>query len=498
MKSGAAGSEEVHPSWQESEGAVNEDEAPPPPPPPASLSVHCWEMGTRDGPHSRQRVRGSWASWHSQGDPWEDAVVPRQRAPGGGPAAAHAALPGPAPLPVHLASARLQAPVSHSPPSGGSITLSAVGGSRATEPAARCPCLQQTLSFPGCCSLVDQATQMCWSSLCFLYFFILLRFKLMLLSSQTLAHPGAPEGRALPAAGEGRNRTPACAHPGFWRTGARRDGPHWQGPSHHLPVHSCRSPRSAFRHCDLHTCEDVAAASHRLGPRQGSPGTGRSESLGAPGRDQGWGEGPGCGGSRRSAGCGQRGRSYSLSQMLRPRGRGLSLVHFSAQRPASNKKAIERVSHRLKVAQPHKVTSSQKLHRGLLLLLEVGTSRGPPGFLPPPEEQRVLMWEPHPCPGLLSPRGPLREATEAQRQRAWWRHSDSDSTHSRGCGQQTSAPPPYSAWDPPHTTLSPGLHPPRALPAPAQLCCPCLDTPGISRPLSSSRLWAGKNRSSNI
>ena len=41
MKSGGAGSGEVHPSWQESEGAANEDTAPPPPPPPTSLSVRC-------------------------------------------------------------------------------------------------------------------------------------------------------------------------------------------------------------------------------------------------------------------------------------------------------------------------------------------------------------------------------------------------------------------------------------------------------------------------
>lgn len=54
MKSGAAGSGEVHPSWQESEGAVNENAAPPLPP-PASLSVCCQEMGTRDGPvHVRE------------------------------------------------------------------------------------------------------------------------------------------------------------------------------------------------------------------------------------------------------------------------------------------------------------------------------------------------------------------------------------------------------------------------------------------------------------
>lgn len=45
MKSGAAGSGEVHPSWQESEGAVNEDAAPPLPPPPVSLSAGKWERG---------------------------------------------------------------------------------------------------------------------------------------------------------------------------------------------------------------------------------------------------------------------------------------------------------------------------------------------------------------------------------------------------------------------------------------------------------------------
>ena len=174
MKSGGAGSGEVHPSWQESEGAANEDTAPPPPPPPTSLSVRCWEMGTRDETHSRQRVRGSWASWCSQGDPWEDAVVPRQRAPGGGPAAARAALPGPATLPV--SSGVCQA-------SGAGVTLSTIRGQHHTlcRPGAAeqqsllpgCSCLQQMLSFPGCCSLMDQATQMCWCSLCFLYFFIL-------------------------------------------------------------------------------------------------------------------------------------------------------------------------------------------------------------------------------------------------------------------------------------------------------------------------------------
>lgn len=128
MKSRAAGSGEVHPSWQESEGAVNEDAAPPLPPPPASLSVCCREVGTRDGPRSRQGVSGSWASWCSQGDPWEDAVVPRQRARGGGPTAARTALPGPAPRPVS-SGVRWA--------SGAGITLSAIAGSGATEPAAR-------------------------------------------------------------------------------------------------------------------------------------------------------------------------------------------------------------------------------------------------------------------------------------------------------------------------------------------------------------------------
>lgn len=207
-----------------------------------------------------------------------------------------------------LASAGLQAPASHSPPLRGAEQQSRLPG---------CSCLQGTLSFPEC-SFMGQATQMCWSSLYFLYFFILLRFQLMLLSSQTLAHPRAPGGRVPLAAGEGRNHTPACAHPGFRCTGAHCDRPHGQGPSHHLPVHSCRSPRSSFRRWDLHTCEDVAAASHMPGPRQGSPGTGRSQSLGAPGRDQGGGEGPARGGSRRSAGHGHRGRSCSLSRMLRP------------------------------------------------------------------------------------------------------------------------------------------------------------------------------------
>ena len=218
-------------------------------------------------------------------------------------------------------------------------------GSGATEPAARMLLFAADAIIPRVLFPHGSGNTnvLVFPLLSLFLYFVLLRFKLMLLSSQMLAHPGAPEDRHLLAAGEGRNHTLACARPGFWRTGARRDGPHWQGLSHHLPVHSCRSPRSAFRHCDLHTCEDMAAASHMLGPRQGSPGTDRSESLGAPGRDQGGGEGPGCGGSQRSAGHGQRGRSYSLSRTLRPRGQGPSLVHFSAQRPASSKPATRKL-----------------------------------------------------------------------------------------------------------------------------------------------------------
>lgn len=123
---------------------------------------------------------------------------------------------------------------------------------------------------------------------------------------------------------------------------------------------------------------------------------------------------------------------------------------------------------------------------------------GPPGFLPPPEEQRVLMREPHACPSLLSPHGPLGEATEAQRQRAWWTHSDADSMCSRGCSQQTSAPPPYSAWDHHTRPSAQGCILPGPLPAPPQLHGPCLETPGVSCPLSSSRLRGGEKRSSTI
>lgn len=225
-------------------------------PRPASLSVCCWEMGTREG-RSHQGVCGSWASWRSQGDPWENPEVPRQRAPGGGPAAARAALPGAAPRPVSSGIRRA---------SGAGIMLSAIWGQWNNR--AGCPILLFAaddivpwVSFPHRSGNTNVLVFR------LLYFFILLWYKLMLLSSQTLAHPGALGGRVLPAAGEGPSHTPAGAHPGLRHAGARRDGPHGQGPSHHLPVHSCRSLRSALRRCNLPTCEDVAAASHMPGPR---------------------------------------------------------------------------------------------------------------------------------------------------------------------------------------------------------------------------------------
>lgn len=213
-------------------------------------------MGTRGG-HSHQGVHGSWASWHSQGDPWEDPEVPRQRALGGGPAAARAALPGAAPWPV--SSGIHQA-------SGAGVMLSAVRGQRNNR--AGCPILLFAadaivpwVSFPHGSGNTNVLV------FPLLYFFILLWFKLMLLSSQTLAHPGSPGSRVLPAAGEGPSHSPAGAHPGLRHAGARRDGPRGQGPRHHLPAHSRGGLRSALSRCNLRTCEDVAAASHMPGPR---------------------------------------------------------------------------------------------------------------------------------------------------------------------------------------------------------------------------------------
>lgn len=269
-----------------------------------------------------------------------------------------------------LASAGLKAPASHSPPSRGAEQQSRLPG---------CSCLQRTLSFPEC-SFMGQATQMCWSSLCFLYFFILLWFQLMLLSSQTLAHPGAPGGRVLLAAGEGRNHIPACAHPGFRCTGARCDGPHGQGPSHHLPVHSCRSPRSSFRRCDLHTCEDVAAASHMPGPRQGSLAQAEARAW-EPQAETRVGVRAG---ARREP---EKRGPWPVRQVLQPLSDAETLRAGAEPRPllcpapspqqTSNKKAIVRVIHRPKVAQPHKVTSSQKLHPGSFCFSRLVHQGGP-------------------------------------------------------------------------------------------------------------------------
>ena len=162
MKSGAASSGKAHPSWQESQGAVNEDTAPPSPPPPLPALVSAagkWGRGTgvhiREyadlGPHGTPGVTLGRTLRSQDKEPREEGPpLPTQLSQG----RLHSLF--------RLASAGLQAPASCSLPSGGSGT---------TEPADRSSCSQQTLSFPGCCSLMDQATQMCWSSLCFISLF---------------------------------------------------------------------------------------------------------------------------------------------------------------------------------------------------------------------------------------------------------------------------------------------------------------------------------------
>lgn len=150
----------------------------------------------------------------------------------------------------------------------------------------------------------------------------------------------------------------------------------------------------------------------------------------------------------------------------------------------------------LKVAQPRKVTSSQKRHPGLLLLLGVGTSRGTPWI---PASPRGTAGTDVGATHLPQPPDSTRSARGGDRSSEAKGLVDSLTLTAHAPKGAASRPlhphptqPGTTTHDPqPRAASSQGL----SLP---QLHCPCLERPGVSCPLSSSRLRGGEKISSSI